>query len=110
VDVILSKGENDWPSDKSSRRELVAQNYRIILLLGDDINDFVAGARTKNPAPRQALVRKHSGYWGRRWILLPNPLYGSWEASLIARDFSLSDSDKLSRKYSLLNPFEVSVP
>jgi acid phosphatase len=105
MDVILSKGENDWPSDKSSRRRWVAEKYRIVLLVGDDINDFVSGARTKSPEPRLALVRKYDANWGTRWIVLPNPLYGSWEASLMARNFSVPDAEKLRRKYSYLAPF-----
>ena len=35
------KNENGWTSDKVSRRELVAKDYRILLLIGDQLGDFL---------------------------------------------------------------------
>jgi predicted secreted acid phosphatase len=29
-------------------------------------------------------VKWYRGYWQNRWILLPNPAYGSWEQALLA--------------------------
>ena len=40
-DVLLMKNENGWTSDKVSRRELVAEDYRILLLIGDQLGDFL---------------------------------------------------------------------
>ena len=104
-DVLLLKGENDWPSDKTSRREFVANDFRIILLCGDDLNDFVSGARTKDPAPRNALVEAYASWFGERWIVLPNPTYGSWEGSLFGRDYSLSPEAKRTRVEGHLRPW-----
>jgi len=109
-DVVLTSGEHGWNSDKSPRRGEVAKTHRILLLVGDDLNDFVAGARAKAPEPRRELAEENRERWGRGWILLPNPQYGSWEASLIARDFNMPYGDKLRRKYGYLRPFEDAAP
>lgn len=106
-DTVLMNGEKGWGSDKSSRRLTVAEDFRVLLLLGDDLNDFVSGAQADEPESRRQLARKYSDRWGRQWHVLPNPLYGSWEASLYGRDFGLPDKEKLRRKYLHLRPFEV---
>lgn len=105
-DVVLMKNENGWDSDKSSRREEVAKTHRILLLLGDDLNDFVSGARTDNPAVRLELAEKHAAMWGNKWLVLPNPQYGSWEASLFGRQYGLPDREKLRLKYGHLKGFK----
>ena len=81
-DTVLTRAERpEWAaSDKSSRRSLVAQDFRILLLIGDDFGDFVAGARG-TIAARQALDEANASMWGVKWIALPNPLYGSWKTA-----------------------------
>ena len=103
-DALLMKGENGWGSDKKERRLAVAKQYRVLLLLGDDLNDFVSGARANEPTTRVDLAKKHAERWGREWHLLPNTQYGSWEASLYGRDYSLPDKERRQRKYSNLRP------
>ena len=84
MDTILTRGERqEWTSDKTSRRMFVASNYRIVLLLGDDLNDFTnAGGKTL--AERQELLGRYDEMWGRKWFILPNPVYGSWERATFA--------------------------
>jgi acid phosphatase len=53
---------------------------RIMIIIGDDLNDFVSPGRT--PAERSELVRDLGRYWGERWFMLPNPAYGSWERAV----------------------------
>lgn len=78
-DTLLLRGARaDWKSDKSSRRAYVAASYRLLLLLGDDLNDFV-NARDKTVAERDAMVQEHASWWGTRWFMIPNAMYGSWE-------------------------------
>jgi len=79
MDTILTRGEKEhWKSDKTSRREHVAATHRVLMLFGDDLNDF-ANAREKNAAEREAIVTTHANWWGTRWFMIPNPMYGSWE-------------------------------
>jgi 5'-nucleotidase (lipoprotein e(P4) family) len=80
-DTVLTKNERPgWSSDKSSRRSLVAQDFRIVLLIGDDLGDFVQGARG-TLAARRALDEANASMWGVKWIALPNPMYGSWKTA-----------------------------
>ncbi len=79
---VLTTGEMpDWSSEKASRRRYLAARYRILLLIGDDAGDFLAGVRT-TLAGREAAMEPHESYLGTRWIILPNPAYGSWERAI----------------------------
>jgi acid phosphatase len=101
-DTVLCVGENGWTSDKTVRRAQLAKTYRILLLVGDDMNDFVSTANL-SPAQRMELAQKHASRWARDWILLPNPLYGSWERALYP---GLTDEREiLARKRSLVKGF-----
>jgi 5'-nucleotidase (lipoprotein e(P4) family) len=83
VDTLLMKGENGWTtSDKSPRRAYVANSYRVLLVLGDDLNDFVS-ASDKTLAERAALVDSVRSRWGQTWFIVPNPMYGSWERAAV---------------------------
>jgi len=88
VDTIYCNGEKpEWGTDKSSRREVIARRYRILLLIGDDLGDFMPGART-SLEERRRLAAAYASRWGERWIILPNPMYGSWELALpVKRDY-----------------------
>ena len=80
-DTVLTKNEQPgWSSEKSPRRRLIAQDFRILLLVGDDFGDFVQGARD-TLAARKALSEAHAAMWGVKWIALPNPMYGSWKTA-----------------------------
>lgn len=83
-------------TSKTQRRADVAAQYRILLLVGDNLNDFVSDSRT-DPDTRRALVKEHAARWGREWIILPNPMYGNWEASLYEYDYSLPRDERLDR-------------
>ncbi len=102
IDVLLTKGERpDWTSDKQSRRDFIAARYRVLLLLGDDLGDFVEGARSSLDK-RQELFEMTKANWGVRWFMLPNPAYGSWEDALFNNDRTLNGEQRLERKYNLL--------
>lgn len=101
VDTVLTRGERpDWGSDKESRRRHIAQSYRVLLLVGDDLADFISEYRT----PEQVRTREAQRYdqWGRKWFMLPNPMYGSWEATLYNFDSDLSSNEVSQRKLKRL--------
>lgn len=103
-DRLLLRGEQaGWTGDKTTRRQVVADRYRVLLLVGDNLGDFVA-ADDLSLAERQALSDRYQAYWGTRWIMLPNPQYGSWDGALIDYDYGLSRADQLRRKYGRLDP------
>jgi len=83
-DNLLTVAERpDWMSDKTSRRLFVAQDHRVLLLLGDDFNDFV-NASGKSLQERRAQFDRNADRFGTKWFIIPNPVYGSWERSLTA--------------------------
>ncbi len=101
-DHVLMNGERpEWTTDKTTRRQFIAQSYRILLLVGDDLNDFVT-AKPRSLQERTDLINKYDSYWGERWILLSNPLYGSWEGALYDYRNDLSREEMLRRKYGAL--------
>jgi acid phosphatase len=81
--VWLKSEKPDWTSEKESRRILAAQQFRVIMLIGDDFGDFLPDVK-KNISPEQRfkLVDQYDAYWGTRWFMLTNPTYGSWETIL----------------------------
>ena len=104
VDNVLLRGERpEWNSgDKAPRRSWVTSRYRVLLVLGDDLNDF-APASGKPWAEREEIIRKNADKWGTRWFMIPNPMYGSWErASLANAQGIANDCDMLQRKLESL--------
>ena len=104
-DVILTRGEREeWAtSNKTPRREAVADRYRILLLAGDNLGDFL-GEVDVSIEERAALAAPFADFWGTRWILLPNPQYGSWEGALFDFDYSLDPTTLQARRYQRLRP------
>ncbi|NGP76393.1 5'-nucleotidase, lipoprotein e(P4) family [Balneolaceae bacterium YR4-1] len=93
-DVILSKNERkEWTSDKINRRNFVADNYRVLMLFGDDLNDFIP-AKEISESERMRLINDNRQRWGQKWYILPNPVYGSWEQALYNFNSSLTDEEK----------------
>jgi acid phosphatase len=78
--LLREKARPEW-REKAGRRAFVAQSYRVLLLVGDDLGDFVTvtGADLEK---RRKLLEDRKDWWGVRWIVLPNPMYGSWERAL----------------------------
>jgi len=102
-DAVLTQGEKEGWSSKTARREWVAERYRILLLVGDNFGDFTSEADTTLAARRQRS-RAFREYWGTRWIVLPNPQYGSWEGALYDFDYGLSPPRVLEEKHENLDP------
>ena len=67
-------------SNKTDRRTAVAQKYRILLIIGDDLNDFISAP--DNVEERAKLQKFYEPMWGTKWFVTPNPIYGSWERSV----------------------------
>lgn len=86
--VSLSGERENWGKEKKIRRNWIAERYRVIMLFGDDLGDFIPCVRSRNLAPceeepatlasREALLEQYAAYWGAGWYILPNPMHGSW--------------------------------
>ena len=91
---LLMKNEQPaWTSEKTTRRAEIATDFRIVQIIGDDLGDFVPGARRADPEERLDMVARNEARFGLTWHLLPNPLYGSWRAVLGERPASFLKPD-----------------
>ncbi|MBT8099505.1 MAG: hypothetical protein KJO82_07125 [Gammaproteobacteria bacterium] len=89
--VMLAYEREDWGKEKLVRRRHIAKTHRVIMLVGDDLGDFIPCVREKPAGPcseaataasRERLRQKHAKYWGHGWYILPNPMHGSWTTVL----------------------------
>ena len=70
-----------------------------VALLGTSCSEFNKATTEK----RNELCAKYSDWFGTRWIVLPNAMYGDWEASLYDYKFALSIEEKVARKRARLD-------
>ena len=89
------------PTTKAQQRTGLTSQFRILLLVGDNLDDFMDGSKL-DPATRRTLSSQHADRWGREWIILPNPMYGYWESSIYGFDYKLPRDERLDRKLQQL--------
>jgi 5'-nucleotidase (lipoprotein e(P4) family) len=106
IDNLKSVGFNDVSADnvqlrqivtvstKEPRRTAVADKYRIVLLMGDNLDDFSDMFEAKSMADRFAAVEKNRDLFGNRFIVLPNAMYGTWENAIYEYKRGLSEAQK----------------
>lgn len=95
---VMMKGES---SDKEGRRQLVGKTYNIIMLIGDNLNDFDKQFYKQDAATRCNLTDSSRQLFGTKFIILPNPLYGDWESALWNGE-KISPKEALKRKKAAL--------
>lgn len=76
--VVLRQTE----STKEPRRLAVAAKYRVVMLIGDNLDDFSDAFERKSMGDRYAATEKDRQLWGSRFIALPNAMYGTWESAI----------------------------
>lgn len=81
-------------SDKTKRRNEVLRTHEILMLLGDNLGDFDHLFDVRDEAKRDEGVRIFAEEFGRRFIVLPNPNYGTWEPAMNGGYPSLNDKDQ----------------
>jgi 5'-nucleotidase (lipoprotein e(P4) family) len=91
----------DDGTSKSEYRRMIASQYRLLLLVGDNLEDFVDGSKAQSGLRRE-LAQRYAGRWGREWIILPNPMYGHWESTTYDFDYRLPHEQQLQRKQEAL--------
>jgi 5'-nucleotidase (lipoprotein e(P4) family) len=91
----------EGPSRKSPRRAQVAATHRVVLMFGDNLFDFVEGDEP-DLAARDALVTDRLAWWGTRWFMIPNPLYGSWDDALAGYERGLPADARHARRLESL--------
>jgi predicted secreted acid phosphatase len=61
-----------------SRRQCVELDNDIVMLVGDQLGDFVGGIEETALASRNAIVDQYKENCGSIWFVIPNPIYGAW--------------------------------
>ncbi|MDO5611200.1 MAG: 5'-nucleotidase, lipoprotein e(P4) family [Pseudomonadota bacterium] len=84
-------------SEKLCRRKLAGQQYRVLMQFGDQLGDFVQIV-ANTPEARAELSAQYADWWGRRWYMLPNPSYGSWEPALFNNNWAQPRQDRRAAK------------
>jgi len=94
--VLLRNGN----SSKEPRREQILAKYRIVFSMGDNLDDHSVAFENRSVAERFAEVDKAKDLFGKKYILLPNAMYGTWENVLY--DKGMTDAQKVQRREELL--------
>ena len=95
--VLLRTAE----SSKEARRQIILQKYRIVFFMGDNLDDHSNVFERKSVADRFGEVDKAKDMFGKRYIVLPNAMYGTWERAIY--DYkSLTDIEKVTKRVNAL--------
>ena len=92
-------------STKEPRRQMILQKHRIVILMGDNLNDLAEEFENKSVAARFAEVDKAENLFGSKYIVLPNATYGAWE-SAIYDNKRLDEVEKLQKRTVLLESYK----
>ena len=98
---LMNKEKEDWGSKKGTRRDFVAKDYRVVMLVGDNYGDFDDDA-AKSEAERLASLEANMAHIGQDWIFIANPEYGSFESAPFGHDFKLSPDKRRQMKIDAL--------
>jgi 5'-nucleotidase (lipoprotein e(P4) family) len=93
-------------SSKEERRREVAKTYDVVLLLGDNLNDFDSIYESKPIFNRKLQVDKSKQLWGEKFIVFPNSIYGEWENAIYNYKFNLNIHQKDSIRKVNLRSYE----
>lgn len=102
-DHVLLKEATD--KSKEARREKVREKHELLMLFGDNIVDFMEfeGLSLKQ---RDSKLKEITKEFGDKFIIFPNPMYGSWEAAVYENDFSKSPQEKEDLRLNTLKVFD----
>lgn len=99
--VLMQKEKPDWRSAKGTRRAVVAEHYRILLNIGDNFGDFDDRYRTSE-VERAKAFDSDMAYWGKQWLMIPNPTYGSFDTATYGHDFKKPIEEQRKAKWGVL--------
>ena len=94
---ILLRGKD---SGKETRRDQVNESHNVIMLIGDNLSDFSYAFEKRSGERRNRSTDSLKDYFGNKFIVLPNPIYGDWETQGIfegKHDWTEFQKDSLRR-------------
>jgi len=65
-------------SNKQTVQDAIRENYEVVVMLGDNLNDFSRQFYVTDVNERQALVTSARARFGTDFIVFPNPTDGHW--------------------------------
>jgi acid phosphatase len=102
VDTFMMQGEKpEWGSAKGARRAVVAKDYRILLNIGDNFGDFDDRYRSSE-GERIKAFESDMAYWGKQWLMIANPTYGSFDTATYGHDFKKPLAEQRKAKWDVL--------
>jgi 5'-nucleotidase (lipoprotein e(P4) family) len=102
VDTFMMQNEKpEWGSAKGTRRAVVAKDYRILLNIGDNFGDFDDRYRTSLDERAKAFD-SDMAYWGKQWLVIANPTYGSFDTAAYGHDFKKPLAEQRKAKWDAL--------
>jgi 5'-nucleotidase (lipoprotein e(P4) family) len=94
-------------SDKQPRLDkITVEGYAIVMLVGDNLDDFDSILRKENNAERLGWVADKSDAFGVSRIVLPNPVYGTFESALAPNYYGLTPGEKASARLEAIRPWQ----
>ena len=78
--------EDRQMSDKQPRFDRVAEDYDVVVYMGDNVGDLPLGTKGMNRAARNGAIDAAQEEFGIQYIVFPNPAYGSW-VSALSKDY-----------------------
>jgi 5'-nucleotidase (lipoprotein e(P4) family) len=94
ADTLHVITKNDKVSSKEIRRNKIAEKYEILLLIGDNMADFSAVYDNAGVDKRFSATDSLKNEFGKKFIVLPNAMYGDWESALYNYNFKLTPQEK----------------
>ena len=92
-------------STKEPRRQIVAKDNKIVMLMGDNLNDFTNLFEKKSIDDRKTETDKVKDEWGKKFIVLPNAIYGEWENAFYDYKRNLTPKEKETKRKDLLKVY-----
>jgi len=103
-DTVMIR-EQGTTASKEARRQSVRSHYRVVLLVGDNLNDFNDDFAGKSIADRKAQVDRERADFGSHYIVVPNPMYGDWESAVYGN--ASNDAERRERRRAALQGITV---
>ena len=91
-------------SSKEPRRLEILKTHEIVILMGDNLNDLTDVFEGKSREERHQLISSMRTEFGKKFIVLPNAMYGAWIAPLLNYE-SLSKEERIKRLKESLEAF-----
>ncbi len=91
-------------SSKEPRRLEILKTHEIVILMGDNLNDLTDVFEGKSRKERHQLISSMRTEFGKKFIVLPNAMYGEWINVLLNYE-SLSKEEKIEKLKETLEAF-----